>query len=234
MPRVRKHMRPENPEVVDRLAAEYVLGTLRGRARRRFERWRATSPLVEERAAFWEDRLLGLAKGTKALTPSPHVWEGVRQRLGFVERAPRRGNLRVLALAASIAVVAILGGLLYWNTFGPQQLTQVASISAPSGTRVWTVQVFRKTARLTVRAGELPVTPAGRDYELWALPTGGAPVSLGVLPRSGSAQRTLTEVQQRALASAPQVAVSIEPTGGSLTGQPTGAIVFVAPLRSVT
>ena len=227
-------MKPENRQVVDRLAAEYVLGTLRGGARRRFERWRASSPLVDERAVFWEDRLLGLAKRTTPLTPPARVWEGVRQRLGFVERAPRRGKLRVLALAASIAVIVILGGLLYWNTFGPQHATQVASISAASGTRVWTVQIFGKTARLTVRAGELPVTPAGRDYELWALPTGGAPVSLGVLPRSGSSQRTLTDAQQRALASAPQVAVSIEPTGGSPTGQPTGAIVFVAPLRALT
>jgi len=227
-------MKPENPEVVDRLAAEYVLGTLRGRARRRFERWRATSPLVEARAAFWEDTLLGLAKGTRPLTPPAHVWEGIRHRLGFVDRAPRRGNLRSLALAASIAIVVILGGLVYWRAFAPQQLTQVASISAASGVRVWTVQIFGKTARLTVRAGELPVTPPGRDYELWALPTGGTPVSLGVLPRSGSSQRTLTQAQQRALASAPQVAVSIEPTGGSPTGQPTGAIVFVVPLRSVS
>jgi anti-sigma-K factor RskA len=227
-------MRPDNPEIVDRLAAEYVLGTLRGRARRRFERWRETSPLVEERASFWEDRLLGLAKGTTPLTPPAHVWEGIYRRLVFGERAQRRGRMRAFALAAGVALALILGGLLYWRGIGSQPPTQVAAISASSGAPVWTVQIFAKTGRLTVRAGTLPSIPADRDYELWALPTGGAPVSLGVLPRSGVSQRTLTEAQQKALAMAPQVAVSIEPTGGSRTGQPTGAIVFVAPLRSFT
>jgi anti-sigma-K factor RskA len=227
-------MRPDDPQVVERLAAEYVLGTLRGRARRRFERWRAASPLVEERATFWEVRLLGLARGTSPVTPPAHVWEGIRQRLGFAAAGERTSRMRAFALAASIALVLFVGGLFYWKTFGPLRPTQVAAIAAASGTRAWTVEVYGKTARLNVRTGVLPAIPAGRDYELWALPTGGMPVSLGVLPRAGSAQRTLTDAQQRALAQAPQVAVSIEPTGGSPTGQPTGAIVFVVPLRSVT
>ena len=227
-------MRPDDPEVIDRLAAQYVLGTLRGRARRRFERWRAVSPLVDERATFWEVRLLGLARGTAPLTPPAHVWEGIRRRLGFSAARRRTSRVRVYALAASVAFVLIVAGLLYWQTFGPQRPTQVAAIAAAPGPRAWTVEVYAKSAHLSVRTGTFPAIPAGRDYELWALPAGGMPVSLGVLPRSGSSQRNLTDVQQRALARAPQVAVSVEPTGGSPTGQPTGAIVFVVPLRSVT
>ncbi len=229
-------MRPDNLEVVDRLAAEYVLGTLRGRARRRFERWRATSPLVEERSVFWENRLVELAKRTPAVTPPAHVWEGIRTRLGFADLRPGRSRFRVrsFALAASLALVVVAGALLYWRAFGPQQPTQIATIAASSGTRVWTVEIFGKSAHLNVRAGVLPARPPGHDYELWALPKGGMPVSLGILPGEGSSQRTLTAAQQKALAEAPQVAVSIEPTGGSPTGQPTGAIVFVAPLRALT
>ncbi len=229
-------MRPENPEIIDRLAAEYVLGTLRGRARRRFERWRASSTLVEERSAFWENRLVELAKGTTPLKPPDQVWEGIRRRLGFAALRRRRIGLRMrrFAMAASVLLVIVVGALLFWRAFGPQQPTQMATISAPSGARAWTVEIYGKSAHLDVRAGTLPPRPTGRDYELWALPKGGAPVSLGVLPAEGNAQRTLTAVQQKALADASQLAVSVEPTGGSPTGQPTGAIVFVAPLRTVT
>jgi anti-sigma-K factor RskA len=83
-----------------------------------------------------------------------------------------------------------------------------------------------------VHAAKLPARPAGRDYELWALPKNGNPVSLGVLPTEGTSTRALTVIQKAALASSSQLAVSIEPPGGSPTAQPTGDIVFVAPLRA--
>ncbi len=227
-------MRPQNRNLVDRLASEYVLGTLRGRARRRFERWRADSPLVDERCLFWESRLMHLAKGVKPVTPPAHVWEEIRRQVEATGRRPRRGGWGSFALAASVVLVVSLGALLYWRGFGPQQPSQVATITAASGAPVWTVEVFGKTGHLSVRSAIPQALPAGRDYELWALPKGGSPVSLGLLPAAGMLQHDLTAVQQAALAHAPQVAVSIEPAGGSPTGQPTGAIVFVAPLRVAT
>jgi anti-sigma-K factor RskA len=55
---------------------------------------------------------------------------------------------------------------------------------------------------------------------------------LGILPTAGASSRILTLMQKQALARSSQVAVSIEPVGGSPTGQPTGTIVYVAPLRA--
>jgi anti-sigma-K factor RskA len=85
-----------------------------------------------------------------------------------------------------------------------------------------------------MHAGQLPPHPADREFELWALPAGGKPVSLGVMPYSGTTQRTLTAVQQQALANSAQVAISVEQVGGSPTGQPTTTPVFVAPLRAAS
>jgi anti-sigma-K factor RskA len=229
---------PTEIELLNRLAAEYVLGTLRGPARRRVERWRTTSSLLDERCRFWEERLMPLLGAVRPVQPPAHLWEGIRARLGL-PLSTRGGRGRLYALAASVLLVAALGTLLLWRTLAPQQATAVATIAAPSGTLMWQVEVYGApgaAARLSVRAGMLAAPPVGRDYELWALPKGGgAPVSLGLLPyRHGAARRTLTLTQQRALASAGQLAVSIEPPGGSPTGQPTGAVVFVVPLRTVS
>ena len=60
---------PNNPPLLDRLAAEYVLGTLRGAARARLERWRASSPALEQRCVYWEERLLPLLRGTRPVQP---------------------------------------------------------------------------------------------------------------------------------------------------------------------
>jgi anti-sigma-K factor RskA len=172
-----------------------------------------------------------VAKGLKPVQPPAHVWSAIRKRLNLMpHRSPRRWA-RSWALAASLVLVAGLAGLLYWRSLPALRATAVATISAQSGDEIWQVEVFGTTNRLVVRAAKLPERPAGHDYELWALPEGGNPVSLGVLPVEGTSNRALSAIQKAALASSSKVAVSIEPPGGSPTGQPTGAVVFVAPLR---
>ena len=227
-------MTPDNPEIVDRLASEYVLGTLRGPARRRFERWRASTPLVDERCRFWEERLMRLAQGLTPLQPPAHVWPAIQRRLNLTAAGPGLRRIRTFALAASVVLVMGLAGLLYWRSVQTVRATVVSTISAKSGEHVWELEVFGNLDRLVAHAAKLPARPAGSDYELWALPKGRAPVSLGVLPAEGATTRILTPIQKEALASSSQVAVSIEPHGGSPTGQPTGDIVFTAPLRAAS
>jgi len=233
----------EDPELIDRLASEYVLGTLRGPARRRFERWRVSSAQVDERCRFWEDQLLPLARGLRPVQPPAHVWQSINARLDRATPAPRRSALgrtrtRLFAIAASILLVAGLGTLLYWRALQPGEITQLATIRAASGPPAWTVEIHGRTpgsAQLVVRTGTLPARPAGRDYELWALPTGARPVSLGVLPAAGgTARHALSAAQLSALAGSMQLAVSVEPVGGSPTGQPTGPVVLTAPLGAVS
>ena len=227
-------MRAENPERIDRLASEYVLGTLRGPARRRFERWRASTPLVDQRCRFWEERLMHLAKGLEPLQPPARVWQGVRRRLNLSQAQPRRRWARAFAVAASVVLVVGLAALLYWRSQPAVHATAVATLSTKAGAPVWSVEVFGATNRVVMRVESLPARQPGHDYELWALPAGGKPVSLGVMPAEGTASRVLSELQRAALANSPQVAVTIEPAGGSPTGQPTSAVVFIAPLRSVS
>lgn len=228
---------PTDIDLLNRLAAEYVLGTLRGPARRRLERWRVSSAALEECCRSWEDRLAPLVRGLRPVQPPPHVWQGIRARLGL-PGATRRGRRPLYALAASLLLIAVLGTLLYWRTPAPQRAAEVATIAAPSGALMWQVEIYGAPgtpAHLSLRASTLAAAPAGRDYELWALPKGGAPVSLGLLPyHQNAAQRALSLAQRQALANAAQVAVSVEPAGGSPTGQPTGPVVFVAPLRNVS
>jgi anti-sigma-K factor RskA len=223
---------PDNHEVIDRLAAEYALGTMRGPARRRFERWRATTPFVDERCRFWEERLMYLAKDLKPVQPPSHVWPAIQRRLNLANPRTALRRIRSFALAASVLLAISAAVFFYWRSLPTIQATTVATISAKSGEHLWELEVFGKVDRLVVRAAKLPARPAGSDYELWALPQGGAPVSLGVLPSAGATSRTLTVMQKQALALSTQVAVSIEPLGGSPTGQPTGAVVYVAPLRT--
>src|SRR5712672_1523838 len=103
-------MRPEprHAALIDRLAAEYVLGTLRGRARRRFERWRASSELVARSCGAWEQRLAPLAERLRPMRPPPEALRRIQQRLGL---AP----LPAVRWASALAVLALLIAMFaYW------------------------------------------------------------------------------------------------------------------------
>ncbi|MFZ5790088.1 MAG: anti-sigma factor [Pseudomonadota bacterium] len=75
-------MKLENAELRDRLAAEYALGTLRGHARRRFERLMAGDPALARLAEDWALRLDPLAAAASKVEPPAAVWRGIERRLG--------------------------------------------------------------------------------------------------------------------------------------------------------
>jgi anti-sigma-K factor RskA len=232
-------MKHDDPKLIDSLAAEYVLGTLRGRARKRFERWRAREWHVERRVQAWEERLVGLALRLSPMRPSPHVWSQIEKRIGSTA-APGTGPPReadggrristLRALAASIAIfVVLVGGFAAYRAMNPELLA-LATISSPNEVEpAWVLTAdedFRRI-RAVARGGARP--QQGKSFELWALPdNGGAPVSLGLMPDSGRLDLRLTDAQRAALLGASKVAVSLEPLGGSPTRAPTGPVLFVA------
>jgi anti-sigma-K factor RskA len=223
-------MKSGNRELVDRLAAEYVLGTLRGRARRRFERW-LVSPQVGAIVKDWEDRLGGLEPPLRPVAPPATVWPGIERKL----RLRRSTPMRWLAIAASLALFALVAVFMLrdpGDVTPPPQLAATARgiLQSDPQTIYWRVEVLGDNQELSLRVQQVHELPAGKAHELWALRDDGTPVSLGLLPRSGEQKRVLTAAQREALARSQQIAVSLEPEGGSTTGLPTGPVLLVAPL----
>ncbi|WP_283179191.1 anti-sigma factor [Gemmobacter sp. 24YEA27] len=73
----------------------------------------------------------------------------------------------------------------------------------------------------------------GRDFQLWIARGAEAPVSLGVIP-AGVSTRVGTTDQIRALmTTSAHMAISLEPPGGSPTGQPTGPVLAVGDLLDI-
>jgi anti-sigma-K factor RskA len=219
-------MKSANRELVDRLAAEYVLGTLRYRARRRFERW-LLSPQVGALVKAWEDRLAGLEPHLTPVAPPASVWRGIEDKLEL-RKQQRRPAMRRLALAASLIFFVAVG---VFVTRPPAQppMTAQSYLQADAQTIYWRVEVLGDNQELSLHVYKVRDLPPGKSHELWALPEGGTPVSLGLLPHTGDYHRVLNAAQRAALASSKQIAVSLEPEGGSPTGAPT-EVLFASPL----
>ena len=227
-------MRYENQELLDRLAAEHVVGTLRGPARRRFERLCASSAAARGALHRWEDDWSVLSGSLRPIQPSERVWANVsRQLFGVRSAGPRVSRWRTwqLAAAASLIAVALIVGLIVHER--QPSLQTLAVLGMDNAHPLWRIERRKELAALTIRVvGPVQRLP-GKAYELWALPRGGAPVSLGLLPAGGTYERTLNSAQRAALLAADKVAVSVEPPGGSPTGSPTGPVVIVASLPAL-
>lgn len=236
-------MKHDDPKLIDALAAEYVLGTLNGRARRRFERWRSKEWHVERRVQAWEERLSGLALRLPPMRPSPHVWTQIEKRIGRTgagspagargETPPveRRFAAPWRALAAGLVLFAVLAGgyFTYRSMQGPELLALATLTPAEATAPAWDLTADEDMRRVHAVAGGGLTAEAGKSYELWALPdNGSAPVSLGLMPVTGEAEMVLTEAQRTALLASSKVAISLEPQGGSPTGAPTGPVLMVA------
>jgi anti-sigma-K factor RskA len=235
-------MKYERPELLDRLAADYVLGLLRHRGRARFERLCAAFLPAQRARQAWEDLLLPLSLGA-SVAPRTGLWPQIRDaietlnedgRVAFSPKPSRDARRwRWVALAAGVVAIAfLLGRLTFWNAPAWQPVAVLAPANAAP---LWRLERSSDASKIHLRAVTPITLNAANSYELWILPSGkGNPVSLGLLPRRGDVERVLTPAQRALLLAAFQVAVSLEPVGGSPTGLPTGPVIIVAAVTRTT
>jgi anti-sigma-K factor RskA len=222
-------MNYDRQDLIELLAAEFVIGTLRGAARQRFLRLCNALPAASAARTRWEDRLTALALALARVEPQPATWQGIHRQITASKVTPIGPRLRRrqwLALAAAACIV----GIAVW--LGPRLLSPPTQVVAVLGADVqhpqWRIERSADAQQLRVTAVAAMTSNPQNAFELWALPRDGkAPVSLGLLPRSGKAAYTLSNRQSAAVLAAGNLAVSVEPPGGSPTGAPTGPVIMV-------
>ena len=224
------------PELQERLAAEFALGTLRGQARLRFRRWMREDAALARTVAEWEARLAPMAQAVAPRQPPARVWREIEAKLGPQAGAvSRRGFFwRGLALAASGAAAAFVFMTVVLPP-RPAPGSYVALLSDPKTQKpVLMVTAARNGTEMRVRTLDPSIAVSDASLELWALPKGGKPKSLGLVsdPARPGANRALLQlamVADKTLSDVPMLAVSLEPRGGSPTGAPTGPVLYAGP-----
>lgn len=249
-----------HPELLDRLAAAYAIGTLRGGARRRFETLARERAPVRAAALVWQSRVASMTELEPAVTPSPVVWtrihnliEAEREQaaMAAARAAPApppptgwwrslalwRGAAGAGALATVLAVITTVGlrdrmgaqiDELQAKLSAQPQIEYVAVLSDEQASASMLVTFDPKNRKLTLQRVGGYQEAADKSLQLWALPPGSKPRSLGVLTPERLLQLAAGESDVREV---PALAVSLEPKGGvpSETG-PTGPVLFKGEL----
>lgn len=227
-------MRYRNEDLQDLLAAEFVLGNLRGAARRRLVTLMRQHPSLRRRVEDWEDRTFPLIACAPRVKAPDRVWRKVHARIS--PRAERAGRIRLWwAGFASAGLAFALATLLLVGVAPPRppMFTMVAvlndSRAQPGLVVSWTAQQAANR-QLALQILAHPDMPAGTSWQAWLLRSdGSAPISLGLVTAEPRQVLALSEAAALALRSASAIGVSVEPKGGSISGRPSGSFLFQGP-----
>ena len=214
-------------------AAEYALGVLASTDREAAALRVAREPTFAALVAAWEERLAPWAAEIPELAPPPQVWERITAALPS-EPQQRAGFWQSLVFWRSFGMVSALAAaclavLLYLS--GSQRAALVASIDA-EGQHIFVAAVDVRRATVMVMPVAYRPDPV-RVPELWLIPSGGKPLPLGVLTADRATQIAIPPAFADQASRDAVLAVSLEPPGGSPTGQPTGPVIGSGKLTNL-
>lgn len=220
---------------LDALCGEYIVGTMRGRPRRRFERALKEEPFVAARLAYWQRTVAPRPSEQMRIQPAPDTWRRLEKELGLARyRQPwwrRSGIWRAWATTATAALV-IVAGVEFQRFETPLRLVEVAKLGTKEQPGAVTASLSADREFLELRAARPVEAGPAQSYELWLIPKeGGAPLSLAVLGRL-DARLVVPEGHRKRLQAGATFAVSVEPAGGSPTGAPTGPVIMTGAIQS--
>ncbi len=244
-----------SPELLDRLAAEYTLGTLAGGARRRFETVMQQQPDVARAAARWAARLLPMDARMEAAPASQALWARIEER-AFGAAAPaasgrqhgtggsvgaaakarqgwRRWLSPVPAAALSLGVALGLGLPLMQHSLRDQSsITQlpesyVGVLATATGQPGLIVSSLRRGNRVDLKVLNRVPVPAGHTLVLWTIDAKGIamPVTALTLPVGSFGGLDLEQPAEAVFARAQELALSVE-LPGALPTAPSGPFVY--------
>jgi anti-sigma-K factor RskA len=219
-------------EAADALAAEYVLGTLRGPARRRFERIASRDPVAAEAMRRWELAFAPLAERVPAVEPSENVWRNIEARIAPRPTLSTAPFWRPFALVAGGMASVLVAFFLWVSVAPPSEPMFVSVLVASDNTPRMMVSMYRPN-ELRVKMMKPWKDMPGKSLELWAVPDGGKPRSLGMV--SNEMPETMIHVAENdpRVMGAKMLAISMEPMGGSPTGEPTGPVLCSGAIAMV-
>jgi anti-sigma-K factor RskA len=220
-------------------AAEYVLGVLGADERRAAEARMARDAAFAGEVAFWEARLAPLAEGIGPVQPPQRVWARVEAALDDTARpaASRTGWWNSLALwrglaFASIAVAAACIIVVAYMADRPSVQPLVARLDEQSGQPGFIAAANPQDGSVTI----VPAALLGRaqhSLELWVIPPGGKPHSLGLVDPDRPVKVQVPPELRAHVSADSALAITLEPLGGSPTGGPTGPVVAKGTLSAL-
>jgi anti-sigma-K factor RskA len=247
-----------DPPDDDLLAAEHVLGLHGAVQRRQLQARVEADPDFAARVAAWEARFAAWYAQIAPVAPPPQLWPRLRARLGWPAAMPVEAERRLrfwkgttaaaLAMAAALAVVALVRP---WAPEPPaperpplvvapepqpapaERPKPVVVLAGDDGAPGWLAAVDAAAGAVTMVPVPGAVDPGPLAGELWLIPEGEAPRSLGLVSHQRAHTVDVPAALRAALAVGATLAVTLEPEAGIPHPAPTGPIVAAGRIDAI-
>jgi anti-sigma-K factor RskA len=227
-------------------AGEYVLGVLDAGARRQVQARIAAEPAFAELVRTWDARFAPWLLRVAPVSVSDHVWPRIRTQLGWPSvGAPRPGlwnNVAfwraATALAAAAGFAAIVIDLQPPKAPAPpvaeeQAAKPVTVLAHDDGSTGWIASVDPSHGKVLMVPVPAPADASGRVHELWIIPAGKAPLSLGFVSGEKAHTIAVPEALRRELAVGATLAITLEPSVGMPHAAPSGPVVAKGGIQQI-
>jgi anti-sigma-K factor RskA len=202
------------------------------------------------RVAEWEVRFAPLLADIEPVDVPPAVWTAVCRRLGWFESEPARpgfwaslGFWRAATVVSTlVAIAALTFTVERLKVVTPPPVSQqtvepaakpVTPLQHDDGTPGWLASV--DAAQGTVLMVPVPSAPdaQGRVPELWLIPAGKAPVSLGAVSITRSHTVIVPRQDRADLVAGSTLAITLEPPAGIPHAAPSSAVIAKGTIQQL-
>lgn len=221
-------LRYQNARLRELLAGEYVLGSLHGRARRRFEALLRQDPAWQALVNEWAHTFEPLNEHLEPVTPPPAVWSQIEQQIGPAPAGLWSSvvfwrRLGIVAVAASLLLA-----LLVLSGYRPASPERLVLVTNKQSQPVWVIRTTARADRLRIRTLRPVNLPASKVCRLWLVWKDGATRPVGVLADDVGEKVMRFPADMKRDPARAELVVTVEDAGApSLT--PQGEMVFKGP-----
>ena len=224
--------RYQQPEVFEQLAAEYVLGTLQGKARLRFEALMVKHTYLQAIVAAWQQRLSASVEyfpETTLPTPSLQVWKNIKKQIKDQQEIQKNKLDKAESLRfgkntyfwkkfrfSSIFITLLMSFIVLFLSFSTNDVSSPNRFSAQLKMKEQGVFALFKAQKspmkLSLDVMKTVDIAEGMGLQLWCT-NGQKVMSMGSIEHKGHTQLAFNKETWNELTTVEKIFITIEPLG---------------------
>ena len=233
--------RYQNPEVFEQLAIEYAVGTMQGRARKRFEVLMDTHFYLRATVDAYENKFANLVELLPDAKPSNKVWDNIeahiKESTPQEEKTPWwqtnffKQGFGMTAMALVVAAVLIYNPMTGHDPIATAYSSYNAVMESDEGAMAYT-KIDRSDLKLSIDIMKPVYVSDDLELTLWCHPKdGGKPMKMGTISKTGKTELTISEEEFENLKNVGKLAVSLEKKGLATIKEPSTRIILTGQLN---